>query len=86
MVMNIEQLAQQADDLADAKLQSLGEYHPDWHQVRDEYFAQQIIGETILQILATDTRDLVYTTFDRDRAEGIISRVVDQVRNHWSQP
>ena len=83
--MNIQQLAEQADELADAKLQTPGEYHPDWHIIRDEFFAKQIIGETVLAILATDTRDLVYTTYDRDQVSGIIGRVVDQVRNHWSQ-
>lgn len=56
-----------------------------WQDQQDflEHFAKQIVGETVLAILATDCRDFVYTTFDRDRAEGTISRVVDQVRNHW---
>lgn len=48
-----------------------------------EEFAQQIVGETVLAILATDCRDFTYTTFDRDRVQGTIERVVDQVRNHW---
>lgn len=45
--------------------------------------AQQIVGETVLAILATDTRDVIYTTYDQDQVRGIINRVVDQVRNHW---
>ena len=52
-------------------------------QVNAEQLVKQTVGETILAILATDCRDFVYTTFDRDRADGTISRVVDQVRNHW---
>ncbi len=48
-----------------------------------EYFVQQVVGEAVLAILATDTRDIVYTTYDRDQVAGIISRVVDQVRNHF---
>ena len=31
--------SEQADDYADKKLQCEGEYHPDWHEVRDAYFA-----------------------------------------------
>lgn len=53
-------------------------------QLNPQVLAQQIIGETILAILATDCRDFVYTTYDRDRAAGTISRVVDTVRRHWS--
>lgn len=53
-------------------------------QLDVQQFAQQIVGETVLAILATDCRDFVYTTYDRDRMAGIISRVVDTVRNHWS--
>ena len=46
--------------------------------------AKQVVGETVLAILATDTRDIIYTTYDRDQVHGIISLVVDQVRNHWN--
>lgn len=53
-------------------------------QLDPHQLAQQVVGETILAILATDTRPLVYTSFDKDMAAGIIARVVDQVRNHWS--
>ena len=31
--------SEQTDDYADKKLQCEGEYHPDWHEVRDAYFA-----------------------------------------------
>lgn len=46
-------------------------------------FAQQIVGETVLAILATDLKDVIYTTYDQDRVHGIVARVVDSVRNHW---
>ena len=45
---------------------------------------EQAVGETILAILATDTRPLVYTTFDKGLANAVISRVVDSVRKHWN--
>jgi len=41
----IEQLAEIADRYADGYLQSKGEYHPDWHTVRDNKFAKLIVLE-----------------------------------------
>jgi len=59
-----------------------GESHYKYVLDIDE-FAQQIVGETIAAILATNCKDIIYTTYDQDRVHGIIGRVVDQVRNHW---
>ena len=36
------ELARQADDEADNVLNMKGEYHPNWHQVRDEIFAKLV--------------------------------------------
>ena len=36
---DIIRFGEQADEAADRKLKMRGEYHPDWHQVRDEAFA-----------------------------------------------
>ena len=36
---DIIRFGEQADEAADRKLKMPGEYHPDWHQVRDEAFA-----------------------------------------------
>lgn len=41
----IRELAEQADLFADSKLQMKGEYHPDWHDIRDEKFAELIVRE-----------------------------------------
>lgn len=49
-----------------------------------EAFAQQIVGETITAILATDHRHAVFTTFDRAAIDGATSRIIEQVRNHWN--
>lgn len=49
-----------------------------------EEFAQQIVGETILQILATDHRHAMFTTFDRAAIEGATARIVDSVTKHWN--
>ena len=51
--MDIKEIAlrigEEADEYADALLQSKGEYHPDWHTVRDEYFAEALIAELAKQ-------------------------------------
>ena len=41
----IRELAEQADEYADYELQMPGEYHPDWHDIRDEKFAELIVQE-----------------------------------------
>jgi len=51
--MDIKEIAlrigEKADEYADAKLQSKGEFHPDWHTVRDEYFAEALVAELAKQ-------------------------------------
>lgn len=49
-----------------------------------EEFAKQIVGETILAVLATNHTQAVYTTFDQQLMDGAVARVVDQIRNHWN--
>ena len=36
---DIIRFGEQADEVADRKIAMRGEYHPDWHMVRDEAFA-----------------------------------------------
>lgn len=52
-------------------------------QVNAQQLVNQTVGECILAILATDTRDVVYTTFDKMMADAVTSRVVDHVRKHF---
>jgi len=47
-------------------------------------FAQQVVGETILAILATDHRDESYTQFDIDRINSATTKIIDGIRNHWN--
>ncbi len=49
-----------------------------------EAFAQSIVGETILAILATDHRHAMFTTFDKAAVEGATQRIVDSVTKHWN--
>ena len=50
MNKKIQELADQADEFADNKTQMPGEYHPDWHDIRDQKFAESIINEIELYI------------------------------------
>jgi hypothetical protein len=43
----IRQLADEAERYADKKIQMPGEYHPDWHDIYDEKFAELIVQECI---------------------------------------
>ena len=36
---DIIRFGEQADEVADRKIRMRGEFHPDWHEVRDEAFA-----------------------------------------------
>ena len=54
------------------------------YSVENALIVEQAVNETILAILATDTRDVVYTTYDRGFVAGVLSRVVDSVRKHWN--
>lgn len=51
--MDIKEIAlrigEEADEYADARLQSKGEFHPDWHTVRDEYFTEALVAEIAKQ-------------------------------------
>ena len=73
--------------LQDISKESL-EYRPEGYKhTRDvDYteFAQQVVGETIVAILATDHRDLTYTQFDIDRINAATAKIIDAVRNHWN--
>lgn len=67
--MDIKEIAlrigEEADEYADAKLQSKGEFHPDWHTVRDEYFAEALIAEIAKQnepVAFTNSAQLGYVT------------------------
>ena len=50
----IQEFAQQADDYADSKIQQPGEYHPDWHDVRDQKFAQLVARRCVQVALDAD--------------------------------
>jgi len=44
-MIDVINLAEKADEYADAKIAQPGEFHPDWHRVRDERFAELVLEE-----------------------------------------
>ena len=56
----IRELAEQADELADNEIQMLGEYHPDWHTIRDKKFAELIVEECMEQCYNRGMNDELY--------------------------
>lgn len=44
----IRELIEQADEYTDNKIQMPGEYHPDWHDIRDEKLAELIVKECLM--------------------------------------
>lgn len=50
-----------------------------------QQFANQLIGEAVLAVLATDTRSMTYTTYDKSVVDSVISRAVDSVRDHFKE-
>ena len=52
---DITRMADEADLWADQELQCIGEYHPDWHEVRDVRFAALVAAaerEACIDIVA----------------------------------
>ena len=71
----IEKLSEQADDYADDYLGTPGEFHPNWHTVRDNKFAELIIKENIIDFY----RRYLDTTSDED----ITVQVERYIRDHF---
>ena len=57
----IRQLAELADEYTDNKIQMPGEYHPDWHDVRDEKFAESIVQECMQRLKTTGSEESFYS-------------------------
>jgi len=55
----VETFSEMADGYADLKTSMPGEYHPDWHQLRDTRFAELVLTD-VLDILATYRAKVVF--------------------------
>ena len=62
----------------------LGKDYSKWDETVTN-FVNQVVGEAVLAILATDTRSMTYTTYDKSVVDAVISRAVDSVRNHFKE-
>ena len=71
----IEKLSEQADDYADDYLGTPGEFHPNWHTVRDNKFAELIIEESII--------DFYRRHLDTTSNEDITVQVERYIRDHF---
>jgi len=71
----IEKLSEQADDYADDYLGTPGEFHPNWHTVRDNKFAELIIEESII--------DFYRRYLDTTSNEDITVQVERYINDHF---
>jgi hypothetical protein len=74
----IETFSEMADSYADNKTYSQGEYHPDWHQVRDQHFAQLVVTHC-----ATIAAMLGVTNHDNDDIVWACEQVVKDINDHF---
>jgi hypothetical protein len=56
----IRLLSDQADEFTDNKIQMQGEYHPDWHDIRDQKFAELIVEQCLNQCYNRGMNDSPY--------------------------
>jgi len=52
--------------------------------VNYDEFAQKIVGETILVVLATDLREYIATSYDLDMAQAITAKITNNIREYWN--
>jgi hypothetical protein len=55
----IETFSEMADGYADLKTSMPGEYHPDWHQIRDTRFLELVVTD-VVDILASYRAKVVF--------------------------
>jgi hypothetical protein len=80
----IKELAEQAEEYTDNKIQQPGEYHPDWHDVRDQKFAELIINDVFNIMNDKKTYNkCTYTTFDLDKARCVTTEITKHINEHF---
>ena len=88
--MDIKEIAlrigEKADEYADAKLQSKGEFHPDWHTVRDEYFAEALISSYKAELLKEVGEPVAYMCSDEELCHKGYERFSRHNSGDWNIP
>ena len=72
---DIIRLADEADLWADQELQCIGEYHPDWHDVRDVRF-----GVLIAEQAKAEEREAIAQSLDKQA-----DLACDEIDRQWAQ-
>ena len=83
----IKELAEQADEYTDNKIQNPGEYHPDWHDIRDQKFAELIIIDVCntLSEISNDDRIKKTTTDHMTKLfNGILEHVSEFLKQKYN--
>jgi len=83
----IKELAEQADEYTDNKIQNPGEYHPDWHDIRDQKFAELIIIDVCntLSEISNDDRIKKTTTDHMTKLfNGILKHVSEFLKKKYN--
>ena len=80
----LRELAEQADDYTDNKIQMHGEFHPDWHDIRDQKFAELIIQECLAHGKLTQSQTVANGTeeYNAGREMGI-EVFMNHIKHHF---
>lgn len=76
----VKELAEQSDIFADEKLQMPGEYHPDWHDIRDQKFAELIIHE-VAKLISDEKISNYY--LDRESYNDTLDTLLSRIEDHF---
>jgi hypothetical protein len=74
----IETFSEMADGYADLKTGMPGEYHPDWHQLRDTRFLELVLTD-VIDILASYRTKVVF----HDGIEHNCQHPIHAIKNHF---
>lgn len=77
MHKRIKEFSVIADRFADDTIQMPGEFHPDWHNVRDQKFAELIINECAK--LCDNTEIIVHDRFKNVSVEDIVKETANEI-------
>jgi hypothetical protein len=73
------------EKIKEIALQTGGSHYPNVNSELLEMFANMIINECINAVKETEFKEIIYTTFDRDMANGIKIRCVDNINQRFKR-
>lgn len=84
MTLPNERVKQVLKDISKERLEFFPAGYIHKRDVNYDQFAQNVVGETILAVLATDLREHILTSYDADMAQAVTNKIINNIRNHWS--